>query len=258
MALPAKQSNELRRTVALKILVQVFRKGKMRKSTQNERIYQFYHGDAAARISSRVNMLVHGEDIYADLYDTKVEVVTDDDDDRLPPTKLCLKREYHRSNRTFIAGSDITVLALERNVFTKNSTLVTGRTLQPSGNDAHANVKKAFSHALILIKRDGSPKESGDKRPDLEKKVLDWMFNKLKGKYSVVGPGEEPEEEEAADEAEAAADDTETPPSKGQHPVNWFFNGWYAFLLFGPFAPPDKQIDFIKLGDPKRVIQKWV
>jgi hypothetical protein len=41
------------------------------------------------------------------------------------------------------------------------------------------------------------------------------MFNKLKGKYSVVGPGEEPEEEEAADEAEAAADDTETPPSKG-------------------------------------------
>jgi hypothetical protein len=52
--------------------------------------------------------------------------------------------------------------------------------------------------------------------PDLEKKVLDWMFNKLKGKYSVIGPGEEPEEEEAADEAEAAADDTETPPRKGQ------------------------------------------
>jgi hypothetical protein len=78
------------------------------------------------------------------------------------------------------------------------------------------------------------------------------MFNKLKGKYSVVGPGEEPEEEEAADEAEAAADDTETPPSKGQRPVNWFFNGWYAFLLYGPFAPPDKQINFIKLGDPNK------
>ena len=41
------------------------------------------------------------------------------------------------------------------------------------------------------------------------------MFNKLKGKYSVVGPGEEPGEEEAADEAEAAADDSETPPSEG-------------------------------------------
>jgi hypothetical protein len=37
---------------------------------------------------------------------------------------------------------------------------------------------------LTLIKRDGSPKESGDKQPDLEKKVLDWMFKKLKGKYS--------------------------------------------------------------------------
>jgi hypothetical protein len=207
MALPAKQRNELRRTVALKILLQVFRKGKMRKSTQNEMIYQFYHGDAAAGIPSRVNMLVHGEDIYADLYDTKVDVVTDDDDDRLTPTKLCLKHQYHRSNRNFIAGSDITVLALERNVFTKNSTLVTGRTLRSSGNDAHANVKKAFSHALTLNKRDDSPKESGDERPDLEKKVLDWMFNKLKGKYSVV-------------EAEAAADDTETPPSKGQCPVN--------------------------------------
>jgi hypothetical protein len=74
MALPAKQRNELWPTVALKILVQVFRKGKMRKSMQNEMIYQFYHGDATAGIPSRVNMLVHGEDIYADLYDTKVDV----------------------------------------------------------------------------------------------------------------------------------------------------------------------------------------
>jgi hypothetical protein len=144
MALPSKQRNELRRTVALKILVQVFRKGKMRKSTNNEMIYQFYHGDAAAEIPSRVNMLVHGQDICANLYNTKVDVVTDDDDDRLTPTKLCLKRKYHRSNRNFIAGSNITVFALEQNVFTKNTTLVTGRTLWSSGNDAHANVKRPF------------------------------------------------------------------------------------------------------------------
>jgi hypothetical protein len=76
MALPAKQRNKLRRTVALKILVQVFRKGKMRKSTQNEMIYQLYHGDAAAGIPSRVSMLVHGEDIYANLYDAKVQCAT--------------------------------------------------------------------------------------------------------------------------------------------------------------------------------------
>jgi hypothetical protein len=92
MALPAKQLNELRRTVALKILVQVFRKGKMRKTTQNEMICQFYHGDAAAGILSRGNVLVHGEDIYADLYNEKVDVVTDDDEDCLTPTKLFLKR----------------------------------------------------------------------------------------------------------------------------------------------------------------------
>jgi hypothetical protein len=42
MALPAKQRNELQHTVALKILVQVFRKGKMRKSTQNKMIYATY------------------------------------------------------------------------------------------------------------------------------------------------------------------------------------------------------------------------
>jgi hypothetical protein len=76
MALPAKQRNKLRRTVALKILVQVFQKGNMRKSTQNEMIYQLYHGDAAAGIPSRVSMLVHGEDIYADLYDAKVQCAT--------------------------------------------------------------------------------------------------------------------------------------------------------------------------------------
>jgi hypothetical protein len=55
------QRNELWRTGALKILVQVFQRGMMRKPTQNGMIYQFYHGDAAAGIPSRVNMLVHGE-----------------------------------------------------------------------------------------------------------------------------------------------------------------------------------------------------
>ena len=37
-----------------------------------------------------------------------------------------------------------------------------------------------------------------------------------------------------------------------QRPVNLFFNGWYAFLLYGPFAPPNKLINFIKLGDPNK------
>jgi hypothetical protein len=104
---------------------------------------------------------------------------------------------------------------------------------------------------LTLIKRDGSPKERGDDQPDLEKKVLNWMYNKLKGKYSICGPGEEPAEEEAADEAEAVADDTKA-PSTGQRPANWFFNEWYAFWLYGPFAPPNKQINFIKIGDPNK------
>jgi hypothetical protein len=76
MALPAKQRNKLRRTVALKILVQVFRKGKMMKSTKNQMIYQFYHGDAAAGIPSWVSMLVHGEGMYANLYDAKVQCAT--------------------------------------------------------------------------------------------------------------------------------------------------------------------------------------
>jgi hypothetical protein len=53
--------------------------------------------------------------------------------------------------------------------------------------------KEGLSHALTLIK------ESGDKQPDLEKKILSWMYNTPKGKYSVVGPGEEPAKEEAAD-----------------------------------------------------------
>jgi hypothetical protein len=96
MALPSKQRKELWRTVVLKILVQVFRKGKMRKKTQNEMICQFYH-DATAGIPSQVNMLVHGEDIYANLYNEIVDVVTNDDHDCLTPTKLYLKRELHCS-----------------------------------------------------------------------------------------------------------------------------------------------------------------
>jgi hypothetical protein len=88
MALPAKQRTKLWCTMALKILVQVFRKGKTRKNMQNKMIYQFYHGDAAAGIPSRVKMLVCGKHIYAKLDKEKVDLVTGDDIDCLTPTNL--------------------------------------------------------------------------------------------------------------------------------------------------------------------------
>jgi hypothetical protein len=106
MALPAKQRNKLwRSTVALKILVQVFRREKMRKTTQNEMIHQFYHGDAATGIPSRVNMLLHGEDIYANLYNRKVDVVTNDDDSCLTPTTFT-------SSANYIAPKTVTLLGV--------------------------------------------------------------------------------------------------------------------------------------------------
>jgi hypothetical protein len=90
---------------------------RLRKATQNELIYQniYYHGDAATGIPSRESMLVHGKNIYPNLYDNKADVVTADDEDCLTPTMLCLKREFHRSNKNCIAGSVIMVAVLERN-----------------------------------------------------------------------------------------------------------------------------------------------
>ena len=46
-------------------------------------------------------------------------------------------------------------------------------------------------------------------------------------------------DDDANEEAAAAADGAEVADEgDNKRPRNWFFNGWFSFLLYGPMAPP--------------------
>jgi hypothetical protein len=75
------------------------------------------------------------------------------------------------------------------------------------------------------------------------------MYVNLKGKSGGDDGGEEVAGEEATEEAESATKRGKRPAST-ERPLSWTFDGWYAFIIFGPFAPPNQAIDLLRLNDP--------
>jgi hypothetical protein len=77
------------------------------------------------------------------------------------------------------------------------------------------------------------------------------MFKLLKVKASL---DDEPDDcgEEATDDNKPAADNDEYIDNNlDQRPSEWFFHGWIAFNLFGPFAPTKRRLSLLEIGRQK-------
>jgi hypothetical protein len=232
--------NELRRLSSLKILAYLYTKPSMKKGEQEELMKNCFHGNREKGIASHLMMLVRGEGEYADLYDRTINVVTDPHAPASSVNSLVLKPELHRSDKTIIAGRHISEQTLQKTSFKSTAPLISGRNLLSAGNEALRTVKKAISIAKPLLNEDGSPKDSGTTHADIIRTVLDEMYATLSGRRSIDDEAEDDANDEAADEAEDGR----------QRPNDWFFNGWFAFLLFGPMAPPNKRLDLFLTGNP--------
>jgi hypothetical protein len=92
----------------------------------------------------------------------------------------------------------------------------------------------------------------------VKEKLLDLMHELLKGKTSaddktdVTGLLAEEDEEmnnnEETNEDSNENEDQEDVPAPLICPPGWFFLGWMAFVLFGPFAEPSDRLDLFQIG----------
>ena len=89
------------------------------------------------------------------------------------------------------------------------------------------------------INADGSPKDSGLSPEDIQYFVLENIYRLLKNIGDNTGKSLGDGTDDDANEEAAAADGAEVADEgDNKRPCNWFFNGWFSFLLYSPMDPP--------------------
>jgi hypothetical protein len=226
--LPADLRNEIRRTLSLKGLANVYSKTQMSQKSIASLMEDIYHGNEKKGIMSHVDQFVKGSRPFAELFDVVNDAVTDNMSTASSQSvsRFILKGELLCTDTPYQVGRDITKEVLERTAFKKGSPLITGRTLFKLANNSLRTIRKAISIAVQLVDSEGQPKHSGTSLDDVKALVLDEMYMMMKGKCSL--------DDCLDDDEEQVADVAATPDKR---PEGWFFHGWMAFLLYGPLAP---------------------
>jgi hypothetical protein len=131
-----------------------------------------------------------------------------------------------------------------------------GRKLFNDGNGALKNIRKA----LALLKElpevtfvdDEITYRSGVTPEEVKMKLLDSMYHHLKGKTSVdeseaVNNKDNNKDNNNSSENSTVSDEVEE-EVEATRPPGWMFQGWMAFVLFGPFAEKKDRLDLLYCG----------
>jgi hypothetical protein len=221
-----------------------------------------FHGNPKTGIVAQVHQVVNGLAPFDKMYTSKTDqVVCANVDATSKGSSLVLKAELSRSETVIIAGRDITQSVLERTTFTK-PLLMKGRKLFNDANIALKNIRKALGVLKdvpgIDFVNDKIQYRSRVSEEEVKEKLLDLMHELLKGKTSVddktdvtdllAEDDEDINHNEENIEENNNNDEQDDQPAPLVRPPGWFFQGWMAFLLFGPFAEPSDRLDLFQIG----------
>ena len=259
--LPAILRDELRRVVALKCFDVLFRRDRLKISEQRDLVYDMFHGNERRNVISICDQLCSGDDIFADLYEDRTDIVLSRQSTGSNEPTQQLRMLYSRREKSYLMTSHINLKILSEKDF-KTQTLITGRTIHNQARKTLGTVRKACAVLKQYVKEDGTPKFSGDTIEDVVNKLLDDMYEQLKGKSALEiendvdpesiksGSTLEEENSEVEEENDANSDNNSVASSTIQRPTNWMFHGFMACLLFGPMARPEKRLSFFMTADP--------
>jgi hypothetical protein len=243
MSLMANIRDEIRKLMAIHGMYKLYRKPQMTQKSMFQFLEDQFHGNDAAGIVSQVSQVINGLPPYNALYKKQTDIVTNSSvSSSTSVTSLVLKKEMSQCEAVIIAGRDITVSVLENTTKTSKE-LVKGRKLFTDANIALKNIRKAWAVLKDLPEVSFIDNEieykSGVTADEVKGKLLDGMHQLLRGKTSLDKNNKDEE-----DDDNAAINNFCDQP----RPAGWFFQGWMAFLLFGPFADEKDRLDLICIG----------
>jgi hypothetical protein len=235
--------NEVRCCVATKIVSTIFQLGTMSIRKIEEKMDDMYHGTTDT--IPHIDLVIQGKYPYDRMYEESIPVVTDDRDTN-PPT-LILNKSVFVLDRDFVVGRHLTKTFLQNKTMIITAGLVRGRTLHRSAKTSMANMKKAYAFLILMpeveeVTREGVVYKSGISEDEVKNKLLDTMYIELNGKSDVVNIDED------NDDIPRDTPDTIVVPPGKKRPHGWFFTGWFAFCLFGPFVCENQRITIFEKG----------
>ena len=205
---------EIQRCISFSAYETVFGMKQMSKESQDEKMYELYHGTPDPNNVSYVTLCIEGKNQFAHLWDNVGQNTM----------KLRMKQSFIRCARTtLVVNESITGEFLSRvKLNSESGSLLKGRTVRTQAQLALLNTKKAFAYALGFLQ--GPPEyeyPSGQNEDDLDTIVMEKMY---------------------ADEYGVEA----------EFDKEWIFPGWLAFKCFGLKAPKTFRSTLMTLTDVQK------
>lgn len=209
----------------------------MKENEQMKYLFKLYHGDGSDDMVSFVDQCCKGVGPFEGLYEREVNTVTDAATQTTTNSVILqLKPLLHgiESKRIIVADKG----GINKRILSSRSlnspVHLTGRTMLSHGKDVLANCKKA----LAIVKHVSSPYKNVAETGELPSGMSfeDYCSYVRTQMYKAVGQGAEnnrDEDDEGNDELAPETNATET----NQMPAEYFFKGYFVFVLLGPFVP---------------------
>jgi hypothetical protein len=236
--------NEVRCCVATKIMSMIFQLPTMSSRKIDQKLDDMFHG--TSDLMSHVDIVVNGHTPYDRMFEKSVDVVITDGVSN--PSVLKVNRSLFLLDRDYVVGRHLTKASLENKTANPLAGLVRGRSLHRLAKISMANMKKAYAFLLLLpevddVTCDGVVYKSGIGEDEVKLKLLDQMYIELNGKDDILLIDDEDDSPLPPECVEV----NDTQASKTR-PPGWFFPGWFAFCLYGPFVHAFDRISIFEKG----------
>jgi hypothetical protein len=202
----------------------LFTRGGMQESVQTDLLLNVYHG--FDNLASQSEMFVRGEGAYSCLFDDT------DDLNGIGGLKTLRNEITQDATTKFAVTTDTSYIDVGKNSiplkllqlkFPKSDKRISGDTIKNKGAAVLANCKVAIPIGAQFLDKNGKL-PSGRKIQDYLEHVLDGMYKKLV----------------LEDKCKNVASSNDREKIMGEsRPKGWIFNGFMAFVAFGPLALKD-------------------
>lgn len=247
---PAIIRKEVRVILAFKMLSIIYHNSKATYRVIYKMMNDYFHGTDT--IMSHMDMFLSGDGVYkAALIDGAISTVTDSTGVQIQ-TKI-LNMGMFVLNQEYAVGKHLNRKILETKTAKASSGLITGRMLFTMAQGALKNMKKTLAVLLQMpevtaITPFGCEYKSGISEEEVKIILLQNMYIEFKGKDDEQ---DDDNDEEQQNNATNEINDSIDVEKNSVRPDNWYFNGWFAFCMFGPFVEEKDRITLLEIGGTK-------
>jgi hypothetical protein len=243
---PAIIRKECRSAIAVKIMSIIFKGDKMSSRSIATKMYELYHG-VADNIMAQIDMFMTPSGIYVIMFEKKYKTITGSSDQQA--MNYILNKNLFILDNDYYLDRHLTKQIMECKTPEVVSGLVSGRNLYDIGHAAIANNKKALAFLKMMDEVEaltpyGVEYTSGNTEAEVKIKLLQMMYVVVKKNKNQNNNDDDPTESTSDNIIHDAS-------VEKTRPRDWYYNGWFAFCMFGPFVPEQDRVTIIETGGKK-------